>query len=140
MPALTSPKTAVTVSIIFKLPSQRVRQNDWSLAQSKRFKGRQRDGGTVRFYRNTLSRSGTTKPVFQREKRATIDSPRNSCPHFRRVRVALWSLSDAEVGRIGVVAAGGSKSSKQPGGMVVWGRWGFGGQIRFAGRRVVRLS
>jgi hypothetical protein len=140
MPALTSPKTAVTVSIIFKLPSQRARQNDCRVAQSKRFKDRERDEGTVRFYRNTLSRSGTTKPVFQREKRATIDSPRNSCPHFRRVRVALSSLSDAEVGRIGVVAAGGSKSSKQPGGMVVWGRWGFGGQIRFAGRRVARLS
>src|SRR5262249_18793546 len=60
-------KTAVTVSIIFKLPSQRVRQNDCGLAQSKRFKDRQRDGGTVRFCRNTLSRSGTTKPVFQRE-------------------------------------------------------------------------
>src|SRR5215470_993767 len=98
MPALTSPKTAVTVSIIFKLPSQRVRQDDCGLAQSKRFKGRQRDGGAVRFYRNTLSGSGTAKPVFQREKRATIDSPRNSCPHFRRVRVALSSLSDAEVG------------------------------------------
>src|SRR5262249_18793547 len=73
-------------------------------------------------------------------KHATIDLPRNSCPHFRRVRVALSSLSDAEVGRIGVVAADGSKSSKQPSGMVVWGRWGFGGQIRFAGRRVARLS
>src|SRR5689334_16567562 len=100
MPALTSPKTAVTVSIIFKLPSQRVRQDDCSLAQSKRFKGRQRGWGRTEVLPQHTLRKRDSKARISTGKRATIDSPRNSCPHFRRVRVALSSLSDAEVGRV----------------------------------------
>src|SRR5438094_708476 len=134
MPALTKPNTAVTVSIIANfLPTPR---------RTKRLRP-----CTVKKIQSPPTRSGRSEVLPQHTVRkrdrkaristgsvATIDSPRGGSPHFRRLRVALSSPSDAEVGCIGVV---GCALAAFLGSAAGWngnlGRWGFGGQIRFSG-------
>ena len=69
-------------------------------------------------------------PANPRKPRATIDSPPIWHPHFRRVQVAISSLSDAEVGCIGRIGCSRPNIGHAAGGMVNWGGWGFDGQIR----------
>src|SRR5262249_12659433 len=89
-----------------------------ALHSQKDSKGRRRDGGVVRFCRNTLSGSGTAKPVFQRESVQPLIHHATAVPisaafalRYRHYPMRRWAASG--------VAARGSKSSKQPGGMVV---------------------
>src|SRR3954462_7322784 len=116
MPALTKPKTAVTVSIIAitSFPP-RVRQNDCGAAQSKRFKSGKRDREEVRFCRNTLSVSGTERPVFQREVWQPIIHHAGALPisaafalRYRPHRMRRWATSDD-------VAVCGRDPGTQPG-------------------------
>jgi hypothetical protein len=69
-------------------------------------------------------------PVNPRQTVATIDSPPERSPHFRRVRVAISSRFDVEVGRV----ARNGRSRLVMGRLACrngsWGEWGFGGQVR----------
>lgn len=116
MPALTKPKTAVTVSIIAitSFPP-RARQDDCGLAQSKRFKAGKSDRTEVRFCRNTLSGSGTETPVIQREVWQPIIHHAVGLPisaafalRYRHHRMRRWAASDdvAACGRYPEHAAG----------------------------------
>ena len=69
-------------------------------------------------------------PVNLRKTVATIDSPLERSPHFRRVRVAISSRFDVEVGCIEQWCRKCLRLRHSAGGNGNWGVWGFDGQIR----------
>ena len=71
---------------------------------------------------------------------ATIDSPRSGLSPFPpRSGCVIVIIRCGGGPHPALLAARDPNSGKRPGGMVVWGEWGFGGQIRFSGRRAARL-
>jgi hypothetical protein len=113
MPALTKPKNAETVSIIARVRCAPPAQNDRNAAQSKGIPRKIENGIELMILRNSQERAAPSesaadcKPLAGRGSAilkftaSTIDSPRRGSPHFRRVRDAISSWLDAEVGCVG---------------------------------------
>ena len=127
IPALTRPITAVSVSIIANIPCTRRGENDCAIAQSKGIIRRNRlSGPTDDFVQQVAAKQDSAGREFTRDRRAaipanrrlakaTIDSPTQCSPHFRRVRAAICSFLRAEMGGYrGRVTAEGLKVGMRP--------------------------
>ena len=143
MPALTRPNTAVTISIIVKfLPTPRWRERLGPCTVKKIQSAAWRSGRTeVLVQHNAEARQGLAgmSPVIQRGRRQRLIHHSVALPisaafglRYRHHPMRRWAHP-------ALLAARDPNSGKRPGGMVVWGEWGFGGQIRFSGRRAARL-
>jgi len=100
MTAPTRPITAVIVSNIAKRPLRPCgTQDGGNPAQSKRFPDASaQSGSTEDFAQQVFQKPGRAEGLEKRDLQATIDSPRQGPPHFRRVPVAISLRVDAEVG------------------------------------------
>ena len=107
MPALTRPKNVVSVSIIANFLRAPARQNDRICRTVKRIPCPHREsnqtGDLVQQFCPARAEKRPESPYFRSSagRHATIDSPLQGSPHFRRVRDAISSYLGAEVGRIG---------------------------------------
>jgi hypothetical protein len=102
MPALMTPKNAVTTSNMVLIPDPAIRPNALQARTVKRIQPRSRISKlNDDFEQQTGARASVKRRYRRRNDWFTTNKLSQSSPHFRRVPTAICSPLDAEVGCVG---------------------------------------